>query len=183
MNFVNRKTGIASAAHGSDCVSVAEYNAAKAGGGGTGLESQVLAFAVKVLGKCVDSHGNVREPCPPLAQGNVGEGECTHLVQAAVASAGGKASPGSYVWGEKVTNYQPGDIIQLFNVKLVGPNGWWETTSQHSAVIESVNGKVLGVIEQNTWVDNTNRRYVTRGTIHLDWKLERGNYIVYRPTK
>jgi hypothetical protein len=147
------------------------------------LGSQVLAYAVKQLGKCVDSAGKTRDPCPPLAMGKVGEGECTHLVQAAVASVGGKYSSGSYVWGDKVTTYQPGDVIQLFNVKLVGPNGWWETSSQHSAIIESVNGNVLGVIEQNTWVDNKNRRYVTRGTIHLDWKLERGNYIVYRPAK
>ncbi len=150
------------------------------------LGSQVLAYAVAQLGKCVDSTGKTRAPCPPLPMGKTGEGECTHLVQAAVASVGGKYSPGSYVWGDKVTTpYQPGDIIQLFKVKLVGPNGWWETSTQHSAIIESVSGGVLNVIEQNTWIDGskTNRRYVTRGTINLNWKLERGNYIVYRAAK
>lgn len=63
----------------------------------------------------------------------------------------------------------------------MGPNGWWETSSQRSAIIESVSGGVLNVIEQNTWANSskTNRRYVTRGTIILNWQLERGNYIVY----
>lgn len=150
------------------------------------LGSRVLAYAVRQLGKCVDGNGKIREPCPPLAMGQSGDGECTHLVQAALASVGARFTSGSYVWGTKVNApYQPGDVIQLFNAKLVGPNGWWETSSQHSAIIESVSGGVLNVIEQNTWVDNskTNRRYVTRGTINLNWKLERGSYIVYRATK
>ncbi|MCP4620302.1 MAG: hypothetical protein GY844_28185 [Bradyrhizobium sp.] len=151
------------------------------------LGSQVLAYALNQLGKCVDGKGNIRQPCPPLAMGQAGDGECTHLVQAALASVGARFTSGSYVWGTKVdlAAAQPGDIIQLFNAKLVGPNGWWETSSQHSAIIESVSGGVLNVLEQNTWVDNskTNRRYVTRGTINLNWKLERGSYIIYRATK
>jgi hypothetical protein len=148
--------------------------------------SQVLSYAQRQLGKCVDAKGNVRDPCQPLPMGQVGDGECTHLVQAALASVGARFTSGSYVWGTKVDPlYQPGDVIQLFNAKLVGPNGWWETGTQHSAIIESVNGGVLSVLEQNTWTDNnkTNRRYVTRGTINLNWKLERGSYIVYRATK
>lgn len=148
------------------------------------LGSKVLAYAVKQFGKCVDGKGNVRSPCPPLAMGKVGDGECTHLVRGALNSVGAKFTSGSYVWGTKVgTPYRPGDVIQLFNVKLVGPNAWWETSTQHSAIIESVNNNVLTVLEQNTWAESNtiNRRYVTRGTIDLNWKLERGNYIVYRP--
>lgn len=177
--------------HSNCCVSgtVIEKPIKSSHGGATAsssLGSQVLAYAVAQLGKCVDGNGKVRQPCPPLPMGQVGDGECTHLVQAALASVGARFTSGSYVWGTKVdAPYHPGDVIQLFNAKLVGPNGWWETSSQHSAIIESVSGGVLNVIEQNTWVDNskTNRRYVTRGTINLNWKLERGSYIVYRATK
>lgn len=161
---------------------------------GSALGPQILAFALRQLGKCVDSKGKTVDPCPPLAMGAVGEGECTHLVQAALASVGAKFTSGSYLWGTPVGSvstggsprpgdYQPGDIIQLFNAKLTSPNGWWETSSQHSAIIESVNGSVLNIIQQNTWADGKNLRYVTRGTINLNWKLERGSYIVYRSTK
>lgn len=158
------------------------------GRGGSALTSapgmEALSYAQQWFGKCVDGKGNVHGPCQPLPMAQVGDGECTHLVQAALAQAGARFTSGSYEWGTKINPpYQPGDIIQLFNAKLVGPNGWWETGTQHSAIIESVNGGVLTVLEQNTWADKTNRRYVTRGTINLNWKLERGTYVVYRATK
>lgn len=172
--------------------------AAQSAGGGTtptpgggGSSSTILNYAKNAFGKCVDRDLKVRSAaCPSLPVGQVGHGECTDLVNGAVVSAGfGKVS--DYVWGTKVGDnntadksvFQPGDIIQLFNYKLVNPanaGNYSESSSQHSAIIESNNGGVLSVLEQNTNSNGENRRYVTRGTYNLNWKLERGSYIVYR---
>lgn len=172
--------------------------AAQAAGGGTtptpsggGGSSTILNYAKNAFGKCVDRDLKVRSAaCPSLPVGQVGHGECTDLVNGAVVSAGFSKISG-YVWGTKVGDnntanksvFQPGDIIQLFNYKLVNPantGNYSESSSQHSAIIESNNGGVLTVLEQNTNWNGENRRYVTRGTYNLNWRLERGNYIVYR---
>lgn len=176
------------------CISLA----AQAAGGGTtptpgggGSSSTILNYAKNAFGKCVDRDLKVRSAaCPPLPIGQVGHGECTDLVNGAIVSAGFSKISG-YVWGTKVGDnntadksvFRPGDIIQLFNYKLVNPantGNYSESSSQHSAIIESNSGGVLTVLEQNTNSNGENRRYVTRGTYNLNWRLERGSYIVYR---
>jgi hypothetical protein len=115
----------------------------------------------------------------------LGNGECTELVIDALADAGAppgdtSSTTGDYKWGTAIdfplVPAQPGDIVQLVNVKLTGPNGWWETTTQHSAIIESVTGTVLHVIDQNAPPGNP----VGREDIDLGWKLERGKWTIYR---
>jgi hypothetical protein len=71
-------------------------------------------------------------------------------------------------------------MIQLYNALLQGPNGWWETSSQHTAIVEQNSGGVLTVLEQNTWQGATNRRFVTRGTLNLNWTLQRGSIAAFR---
>ena len=152
------------------------------------VSSKLLSYANAVVSRCVDRSLTVRnQRCPSLPIGQVGDGECTDFVNGAVVSAGFPKVDG-YVWGNKVGDnttsnkglFQPGDIIQLFGVSLVGTNGSWATSSQHTAIIEANNGGVLSVIEQNTNVNGENRRYVTRGTLNLTWQLQKGSYIVYR---
>jgi hypothetical protein len=140
-----------------------------AGGGGPGI------FFSKIVQYGIDHLGQI-----------VGGGQCTDLVSAALAFAGAPpgdfSSPiGDYVWGQKI-NFpvdpaQPGDILQLVNAKLTGPNGFWETTTQHSAIIESASGLLLHVIDQNAPTGNP----VAREDINLGWTLERGSYSIYRP--
>ena len=75
----------------------------------------------------------------------------------------------------------PGDILQLVNARLSYKDATsskaWETNTQHSAVIESANGKVLQVLEQNIPVGAG----VARHEFNLGWTLERGHYRIYRP--
>lgn len=119
----------------------------------------------------------------------IGGGECSHFVEGALAYAG--AAPGTfpkdgdYVWGRKI-NFPaepalPGDIIQLVNARLVYTSATrsqaWDTSTQHTAIVESVAGKVLKVFEQNIPVGGG----VARAQYDLNWKLERGFYKIYRP--
>ena len=150
--------------------------------------SKLISYANAVVNKCVDRSLHIRnQRCPSLPIGQVGDGECTDFVNGAIVSAGFPKVDG-YVWGTKIGDnttsnkglFRPGDIIQLFGVSLVGTNGTWATSSQHTAIIEANNGGVLSVIEQNTNLNGENRRYVTRGTLNLTWQLQNGSYIVYR---
>jgi hypothetical protein len=118
-----------------------------------------------------------------FAQGNigkqVGDGQCTSLVAAAVASAGGKpfsslgptGPDADYVWGEALTTIttsagwpaaiQQGDIIQFRNVQLtmqvvtVHPDGGTSTTTStqsflhHSAIVSGIRGNLIDVLQQN----------------------------------
>ena len=73
-----------------------------------------------------------------------------------------------------MNDIQPGDIIQTFNAKFVDPSNasnWTGTSTQHTAIVESNNGGVLTLLEQNTWDGPTNRRFVTRSTLNLNWTL------------
>lgn len=118
----------------------------------------------------------------------LGDGECTRLVEGALAYAGAKPgifpedpANGDYVWGRRI-NFPsepalPGDIIQLVNARLVDGGYSWYTDTQHSAVIESANGKVLQIFEQNIPKGGG----VKRSQLNLNWKLDRGFYKIYRP--
>lgn len=159
------------------------------------LGQEIVKYAQSQLNKCVDA-ALVERPqaCPPLPRNTTGDGECTHLAQGALDFVKARY-PGGYIWGKEIaksplSNFsaiQPGDIIQMFGTEFWSdPNdknkGWNSTDSQHTAIIESNNNGVLSVLEQNTWDGDTNRRFVTRGTVNLAG-LKRGNYFIYRAEK
>jgi hypothetical protein len=139
----------------------------------------------------------------------VGNGQCTDLVDAAYAAAGaesesklGPTGPDAdYVWGTPVdtvttANHSlagvlPGDVIQFRDVTLVHtttyPDGSWYTTTKtadhHTAIVESVSGSTINVLEQNVGSANTpdSVRYtVQRGTYDLD-DLQSGTMWIYQP--
>jgi hypothetical protein len=137
------------------------------------------------------------------------QGECTDLVDAAYAAAGaesetklGPTGPDAdYVWGTLVSTLTttsqslagilPGDVIQFRNVTLVhtthNPDGSWYTTtksaSHHTAIVESISGSTINVLEQNVGSATTPdsvRRTVQRGTYDLA-DLQGGTMWVYQP--
>jgi hypothetical protein len=139
----------------------------------------------------------------------VGSGECTDLVDAAYAAAGaesesqlGPTGPtANYVWGTLVgtvttANHSlagilPGDVIQFSDVTLVHtttyPNGSWYTTTKtaehHTAIVESISGSTINVLEQNVGDANTpdSVRYTDqRGTYDLN-DLQTGTMWIYQP--
>ena len=121
------------------------------------VNQEVLAFAEAHVGQ------------------KVGNGQCTDLVNAAYAAAGaesesklGPTGPNAdYVWGTPVNTVTtanlslagvlPGDVIQFRDVTLVHtttyPDGSWSTTTKtaehHTAIVESVSGSTIVVLEQN----------------------------------
>jgi hypothetical protein len=65
----------------------------------------------------------------------------------------------------------------MVNTRFDGPNGAYsETTTQHTAIIESTQGTVLHLLQQHA-----PERIVTRGNLDLGWRLSRGDYAVFRP--
>lgn len=118
----------------------------------------------------------------------VGDGECGTLLVAVLKEAKAKdgvfPSNGDYDWGDQI-NFPtqpalPGDLIQMVNLKLElktpTRTGEWFTDSQHSAIIEAVNGMKLSLIQQN----DGGKKFVTRGEIDLSWTKVRGSYKIYR---
>src|SRR5262245_44032181 len=145
------------------------------------LGAKIVAYAVSHLGPCVaDGNGTIRPGvCGPKE--GIGPGECTHLAQSALAAAGARApnfSTTPYTWGNVTQRpYQPGDIIQFTNTYLKGPNGYWYTDTQHTAIIEVVrSGTVVGLIQQHS-----PERTVTRADLDLGWTITRGSIAVFRP--
>jgi len=78
----------------------------------------------------------------------------------------------------------PGDVIQFSNVTIVNtttyPNGSWTTTTQtadhHTAIVESVSGSTIHVLEQNANSVMT----VQHGSYDLDG-LQGGTMWIYQP--
>jgi hypothetical protein len=148
------------------------------------LRARIVSYAKSQVGRCVSDNKGTSQPgvCGPAA--GVGKGECTHLVHSAVVLSGGSppdySHPPHYTWGLRDTpgpgdRYLPGEIIQLVNARFDGPNGgWWETSTQHTAIIESVQGTVLHLLQQHS-----PERIVTRGTLDLGWRLSRGDFAVF----
>ena len=154
------------------------------GAGSSGLGEKIAAFAEAKLNRCVDGQGKVRQSaCPRLPDGQVGDGECTHLVQAALADAGAKPgvfSPEPYVWGTVVSrdstaSMRRGDIVQLQATTFTGPNGSWGTTGRHTAIVTRVNGATVTLVEQNI----NGVRAVKVSSYDFSWPHS-GTYIVYR---
>jgi hypothetical protein len=148
-----------------------------AGGGGSSagsLNSKVLQYALGKVGVCVKSSGAACVNAPP-------DGECTHLVEAALRAAG--AWTGSnYVWGTQVSNIQPGDIIQFTDTKFTGPNLTWSTAipGHHTAIVKSVNGSRVILVHQNDGERKVHVGILGGKELDLNWPHS-GSYIVYRP--
>jgi hypothetical protein len=111
----------------------------------------------------------------------IGRGECTDLVDAALADA--RAVPQrNYVWGSPVQlqNAAPGDIIQFFNTSFTSPDGrsQWGTSTQHTAIIAAVNGSRVTLIEQNV----NNNRSVLSNSYDLSWS-HTGTFIIYQAAR
>jgi hypothetical protein len=151
------------------------------------LGQKIVQYAHSHVGQCVaDINGTIRPgSCGPswMPPNGEGPGECTHLVHSALAASGGRppdySKPPHFTWGNRVgAAYQPGDIIQLVNARFDGPNGaFWETSSQHTAIIENAQGTVLHLLQQHS-----PERTVTRGTLDLSWRLSpQGDFAIFRP--
>jgi hypothetical protein len=140
----------------------------------------------------------------------VGNGECFTLADRALSSAGARSAAdfgtvvpdADYVWGTAVTlaDLQPGDIIQLRNyrfdseVAVNNPDGSGTTDTSfqerphHTAIVESIAGDAVTVLEQNAppgsavlrsvlfFRDSTNTAGRTTTTIHVQ-----GTFWFYRP--
>jgi hypothetical protein len=108
-----------------------------------------------------------------------GRGECTDLVDAALAAS--KAKPGrNYVWGYGPVALQdavPGQVIQFWNTKFTSPDGnsWW-AAEKHSAIIVGVRGPRLTLVEQNV----NNVRSTVKKEYDLSWP-HTGRYLIYTP--
>jgi hypothetical protein len=155
------------------------------------VNQKVLAFAESHVGQ------------------EVGQGQCTDLVEAAYAAAGAvpesqlgpTGADADYVWGTLVATVTtanrslagvlPGDVIQFRDVSLVHtttyPNGSWSTTTKtaehHTAIVESVSGSTISVLEQNVGDANTpdSVRYSDQhGTYNLS-DLQTGTMWIYQP--
>ena len=126
-------------------------------------------------------------------------------IAAAGAESESKLGPtgpdSNYVWGTLVDTVTtanrslagvlPGDVIQIRDVTLVhtttNPDGSWYTTTKtaghHTAIVESVSGSTISVLEQNVGSANTpdSVRYtVQHGTYDLS-DLQSGTMWIYQP--
>jgi len=147
------------------------------------LNTGVLQYAQKNLGQ------------------RVGNGQCSALASAALASVGAKTTDdfgvvgpdGNYVWGTPVArlaDVRPGDILQFRNVKITNTTiqrtsrGVFSYTSSysyphHTAIVASNDGKgKLTTLEQNS----NNRLYVTQGQLDFSGSVS-GKIWAYRPVK
>ena len=155
--------------------------AQKAASGGTpatppqaSLNDKVLQYAVGKNGVCVASSGAACVNAPP-------DGECTHLVEAALRAAGAWTG-NNYVWGTQVSDMRPGDIIQFTDTKFTGPNLTWSTAipGHHTAIIKSVSGTRVLLIHQNDGERKVHVGILGGKELDLAWPHS-GSYIVYRP--
>jgi len=118
----------------------------------------------------------------------VGDGECTTLVQQALLGAGARTTDafnavtpdGDYVWGTRVAlaNVKPGDILQFRNYRVVRhvlteqrmvggevspmQSEDFEERDHHTAIVEQSFGATLSVLEQNV---DPGGRVVQRGRV------------------
>jgi hypothetical protein len=145
--------------------------------------SNVLSGALSRVQKQTSEILQVCERVKNFALTNIGRsfgrGECTDLVDAALAAA--KAKPGvNYVWGAGPVALQdavPGQIIQFWNARFKSPDGnsWW-AASKHSAIIVAVKGPRLTLVEQNV----NGVRSTVKKEYDLSWPHE-GRFIIYSP--
>ena len=153
------------------------------------LNNQVYNYALSKLGQ------------------KVGDGECAYLAYEALKVANAKTlqqlgptGPNAdYVWGKLVVSLSPssrstakimpGDIIQFRNVstykKVTSPDGswrsWTENFPHHTAIVASVSGNKIKLLQQNVGNNPKTQKIVQWGLIDLD-SLQSGTMWVYRPT-
>jgi hypothetical protein len=130
-----------------------------------GLLDDIIAYAADRLGQ------------------TIGNGECWTLVDAAMADAGAKrpgtGGLGTYEFGGQVyAIYVPGDIMQFENVVFTYSNGRTENYPHHTAIIESVSGTSITILNQNV----NGVRSVVRSTLDLNAQNS-GTIRVYRPAR
>ncbi len=124
----------------------------------------------------------------------VGNGECAGLAAQALKAAGAKPrarvgypAANDYVWGEEVLlieaapdgvkmtgtfeDVKPGYIVQFSNVKFQRAH-----FAHHTAIVESINRKRLGLLQQHIG----GHRFVVEGAVRID-KLASGWMRFYRP--
>lgn len=113
----------------------------------------------------------------------VGDGQCWTLVDQALKAAGADTSgDAAYIWGNPIglDAIVPGDVLQFENVHFEGatPGGGWyfQDFPHHSAIVYSVNGSNITLLNQNVNGDMT----VQFTTINLaDWQS--GTISAYEP--
>jgi hypothetical protein len=131
-----------------------------------GLNDAVLAYAVAALGT------------------QVGDGGCWALADEALKAAGADTSGDfAYVFGSAVDLYAviPGDVLQFEGVHFEGPDPatggtYWQDFPHHTAIVYSVNGSQITLLNQNVNGDTT----VQFTTINLN-DLQYGTISAYRP--
>ena len=157
-----------------------------------------------------DPAGSVSVKMAAFARGKLGEkvgdGECTTLVNEALADSGGRVlqhpeADGEYRWGELVKSAKdarPGDILQFEKVSFqgrrqtMGDNGEPTLTisrvsfPHHSAIVTAVGprGKTLTMLHQNgPGPDGHSLRTVQETTLILSEKRPGGSLRIYRPVR
>lgn len=121
------------------------------------LNQAVLNYAQSVVGR------------------TIGNGQCTELAIEALQSAGAQSNQG-YTWGTAlrgVEDLQPGDVLQMHDARFEYPSGasaW--STGPHTAIVTSVQGSVIQVLEQNisgspVQAGQYDARYLTAGRLEF----------------
>jgi hypothetical protein len=106
------------------------------------LDAKILAYAQSKLGT------------------KVGDGQCTRLIDFALVDVGAKPGtnfnqPGFYVWGTKLAageKMAPGTIIQFqpgTKFQTATSSLWMDSVFGHAGIIESVNGNIVTILNQN----------------------------------
>jgi len=136
------------------------------------IAASLLASAPPALGADLNQ-GVLRYAQSKLDGPAVGNGECTTLADWALASAGahrpGQGNYGWYVYGRQIpfSQVQPGDIVQLDQVRLAYPNGSHLDIKHHTAIVSAVEEKKVQVIQQNVGSTLQERRRVSQTWLDL----------------
>lgn len=119
-----------------------------------------------------------------VGQKGLGDGQCTRLIEQALAAAGAKPGKG-FVWGRTLNSgetMRPGDIIQFTSVVIKdGFSTWNLGAPNHTSIVGQVNGTKVTLLHQNMDGEpaTVNSR-VRSHEIDLSKKVS-GTFIVYRP--
>ncbi|MFN0018498.1 MAG: CHAP domain-containing protein [Pirellulaceae bacterium] len=119
-----------------------------------------------------------------VGQKGLGDGQCTRLIEAALAAAGAKPGKG-FVWGRTLMTgetMRPGDIIQFTSVVIKdGFSTWNLGAPNHTAIVSQVNGTKVTLLHQNMDGEPAIVKSHVRSQ-ELDFsKKVSGTFIVYRP--
>jgi hypothetical protein len=113
---------------------------------------------------------------------SIGDGGCSRLVAAALQAAGAQFDEATSYWGTPIglDQLMYGDVLQFEGAHFEHhyPDGswYWQDFPHHSAIVYSVNGSQITLINQNVNGDTT----VQLTTINLD-DLTAGTILAYRP--